>query len=157
MKGTGSMDKPLKLYKLIILYILNRVDFPLTNAQISELVESNLIREESTHNRTFYHITEEGTEIVYYFKSDISPAIQKDINNFLKQKKYELKNEVSVKSDYHRNPNGEYSVKCQVIEQRIPLIELTVTAPTEDEAETIANNWTRKNQELYAYIMSQLL
>ena len=57
----------------------------------------------------------------------------------------------------YRNPNGEYSVKCQVIEQRIPLIELTVTAPTEDEAETIANNWTRKNQELYAYIMSQLL
>ena len=32
------MDKPLKLYKLIILYILNRVDFPLTNAQISEFI-----------------------------------------------------------------------------------------------------------------------
>ena len=107
------MDKPLKLYKLIILYILNRVDFPLTNAQISEfileegyttyfklqqaiseLVEANLIREESTHNRTFFHITEEGTEIVYYFHNDISPAIQQDINAFLKKKKYELKNEV---------------------------------------------------------------
>ncbi len=170
------MDKTLKLYKLIILYILNRVDFPLTNAQISEfildegyttyfklqqaiseLVESNLIREESTHNRTFYHITEEGAEIVYYFRNDISPAIQKDINVFLKQKQYELKNEVSVKSDYYRNSNGEYFVKCQVIEQRIPLIELTVTAPTEAEAETIANNWTKKNQEIYAHIMSQLL
>lgn len=170
------MDKPLKLYKLIILYILNRVDFPLTNAQlsefildegyttyfklqqaISELVESNLIQEESTHNRTFFHITEEGAEIVYYFRNDISPAIQKDINAFLKQKRYELKNEVSVKSDYYRNSNGEYFVKCQVIEQRIPLIELTVTAPTEAEAETIANNWTKKNQEVYAMIMSQLL
>ena len=32
------MDKPLKLYKLIILYILNRVDFPLTNAQLSEFI-----------------------------------------------------------------------------------------------------------------------
>ena len=68
-----------------------------------------------------------------------------------------LKNEVSVKSDYYRNSNGEYFVKCQVIEQRIPLIELTVTAPTEAEAETIANNWTKKNQEIYAHIMSQLL
>ena len=170
------MDKPLKLYKLIILYILNRVDFPLTNAQISEfileegyttyfklqqaiseLVEANLIREESTHNRTFFHITEEGTEIVYYFHNDISPAIQQDINAFLKKKKYELKNEVSVKSDYYWNPNGEYSVKCQVIEQRIPLIDLTVTAPTEAEAETIAHNWTKKNQEIYALIMSKLL
>ena len=73
------------------------------------------------------------------------------------KKKYELKNEVSVKSDYYRNPNGEYSVKCQVIEQRIPLIDLTVTAPTEAEAETIAHNWTKKNQEIYALIMSKLL
>ena len=71
------MDTTFKLYKLIILYILNKVDFPLTNSQISEfildegyttyfklqqaiaeLVESGFIREESTHSRTFYHITE---------------------------------------------------------------------------------------------------
>ncbi len=49
------------------------------------------------------------------------------------------------------------TVRCQVIEQRMPLIDLTVTAPTEAEAETIANNWTKKNQEVYAMIMSQLL
>lgn len=170
------MDTTFKLYKLIILYILNKVDFPLTNSQISEfileegyttyfklqqaiseLVESGFIREESTHSRTFYHITEEGVETIYYFKNDISPAIRKDIQAFLVKKKYELKNEVSVKSDYYRNPNMEYSVRCQVIEQRMPLIDLTVTAPTEAEAETIANNWTKKNQEIYALVMAQLL
>ena len=51
----------------------------------------------------------------------------------------------------------EYSVRCQVIEQRMPLIDLTVTAPTEAEAEMIANNWTKKNQEIYAMVMAQLL
>ena len=96
-------------------------------------------------------------ETIYYFKNDISPAIQKDIHTFLEKKKYELKNEVSVKSDYYRNSNMEYSVRCQVIEQRMPLIDLTVTAPTEAEAETIANNWKKKNQEIYAMIMAQLL
>lgn len=156
--------------------MLNKVDFPLTNAQISEfildegyttyfklqqaiseLIESGFIREESTHSRTFYHLTEEGAETIYFFKNDISPAIQEDINTFLKEKQYELKNEVSVKSDYYRNPNREYSVRCQVIEHGVPLIDLTVTAPTEAEAETIANNWTKKNQEIYAMIMSNLL
>lgn len=170
------MDTSFKLYKLIILYMLNKVDFPLTNAQISEfildegyttyfklqqaiseLIESGFIREESTHSRTFYHLTEEGAETIYFFKNDISPAIQEDINTFLKEKQYELKNEVSVKSDYYRNPNREYSVRCQVIEHGVPLIDLTVTAPTEAEAETIANNWTKKNQEIYAMIMSNLL
>ena len=115
------------------------------------------MHEESTHNRTFYHLTEEGEQTIQYFRNDISAEIQNDIDEFLKAKKYELKNEVSVKSDYYRNSNMEYSVRCQVIEHGFPLIDLTVTAPTEAEAETIANNWNQKNEEIYAMIMASLL
>ena len=32
------MTSTFKLYKLIILYMLNKVDFPLTNSQISEFI-----------------------------------------------------------------------------------------------------------------------
>lgn len=170
------MAEAFKLYKLIILYMLNKVDFPLTNSQISEfildkgytnyfklqqaiseLIESGFIREESTHSRTFYHLTEEGAETIHFFKNDISPAIQEDINTFLSQKKYELKNEVAVKSDYYRNSNMEYSVRCQVIEHDMPLIDLTLTVPTEAEAITVSNNWAKKNEEIYAALMAELL
>ena len=170
------MAKSFTLYKLIILYMLNEVDFPLTNSQISEfildegyttyfklqqalseLLESGFIREESTHHRTFYHLTENGAETIHYFTNDISPAIQHDIDEFLKEKHYELKNEMSVKADYFENSNMEYSVRCQVIEQGLPLIDLTVTAPTESEAATIANNWQKRNQEIYALVMATLL
>ena len=148
--------------------MLNEVDFPLTNSQISEfildegyttyfklqqalseLLESGFIREESTHHRTFYHLTEDGAETIHYFTNDISPAIQHDIDEFLK--------EMSVKADYFENSNMEYSVRCQVIEQGLPLIDLTVTAPTESEAATIANNWQKRNQEIYALVMAKLL
>lgn len=170
------MTEPFTLYKLIILYILNKIDFPLTNAQISEfildkgyttyfklqqalaeLITSGFVREEATHNRTFYHLTEDGAETIIFFKNDISPAILEDIDTFLKEKKYELKNEISVKSDYYKNSNSEYSVRCQVMEHGTALIDLTVTVPTQDEAETIANNWGKKNQEIYANIMANLL
>lgn len=156
--------------------MLNKVDFPLTNSQISEfildkgytnyfklqqaiseLIESGFIREESTHSRTFYHLTEEGAETIHFFKNDISPAIQEDIDTFLSQKKYELKNEVAVKSDYYRNSNMEYSVRCQVIEHDMPLIDLTLTVPTEAEAITVSNNWAKKNEEIYAALMAELL
>ena len=170
------MAESFKLYKLIVLYMLDKVDFPLTNSQvsefildegyttyfklqqaISELAQSGCIREESTHSRTFLHLTEEGEETIHYFKGDISPAIQKDINDFLKDKKYDLKNEVSVKTDYYRTPAGEYAVQCQVLEQNAPLIDLTLTVPSEEEAQTISGNWAKKNQELYALIMEHLL
>lgn len=170
------MAEPFTLYKLIILYMLDKIDFPLTNSQISEfildkgyttyfklqqalteLIATGFVREESTHNRTFYHLTEEGAETILFFRNDISAAIIEDINNFLKEKQYELKNEVSIKSDYYKNANMEYAVRCQVIERGTPLIDLTVTVPTEDEAETISNNWSKKNQEIYAIIMANLL
>ena len=170
------MATSLIVYKLIILYMLDRVDFPLSNSQISEfilnegytnyfklqqvlaeMIDSGFIREESTHSRTFYHLTEEGEQTIKYFKTDLSPEIQADIEEYLREKKYDLKNEVSVKADFYRNANDEYSIRCQVIEHNAPLIDLNVTAPTEAEAETIANNWTQKNEEIYAMIMANLL
>lgn len=170
------MSETFTLYKLIILYMLNKVDFPLTNAQISEFIldkgytnyfklqqalselsEADLLREETSHNRTLYHLTEDGAQSIQYFKNKISKSIQEDIDNFLREKQYDLKNEVAVKADYYRNTAGEYSARCQVLENHEPLIELTLSVPSENEAESIANNWQKKNQEIYAWLMSQLL
>lgn len=156
--------------------MLNKVDFPLTTAQISEfildkgyttffklqstlseMIESDLIVSETTHNRTLYHLTENGKETIHFFKNKISPAIQKDIDDFLKEKEYDLKEEASVKTEYYLNTNHEYDVRCRIVENGFSLIDLKLTVPTETEAETIANNWTRKNQEIYALLLSNLL
>lgn len=170
------MTETFTLYKLIILYMLNKVDFPLTTAQISEfildkgyttffklqstlseMIESDLIVSETNHNRTLYHLTENGKETIHFFKNKISPAIQKDIDDFLKEKEYDLKEEASVKTEYYLNTNHEYDVRCRIVENGFSLIDLKLTVPTETEAETIANNWTRKNQEIYALLLSNLL
>lgn len=170
------MSETFTLYKLIILYMLDKIDFPLTNSQISEfileegyttyftlqqviseMVDADLIREETTRNRTLYHLTEEGRETIHYFKNHISPAIQEDIDQFLAEKNYDLKNEVSAKADYYKNVNSEWSVRFRIIEREVPLIDLTLTVPTEDEAVRMVNNWNRKNQEIYALLMQQLL
>lgn len=170
------MTETFTLYKLIVLYMLSKVDFPLTNAQISdfiltkgyttyfklqqaisELCEAELVREEITHNRTLYHLTDDGRESIQFFKNKISKAIQKDIDTFMKEKKYDLKNETAVKADYYKNTAGEYSVRCQVLEGAEPLIELTLSVPSENEAEIIATNWQKKNQKVYAWLMAELL
>ena len=170
------MAEPITIYKLTILNMLDKVDFPLTTSQISEFIlekeyttyfklqetlaemeHSGLLRVETTHNRTLYHLTDNGLDTIQYFKNKISPAIQRDIDEFLKEKKYDLKEEVSVKSDYYLNTNHEYEVKCQILENGSHLIDMTLTVPTQTEAEAIVNNWNRKNQEIYALLLSQLL
>ena len=170
------MTESFTLYKLIVLYMLEKVDFPLTTSQISEfildkgyttyfklqgtlseMVDSGLLRVESTHNRTLYHITDEGLDTIQYFANKISPAIQEDIDEFLKEKAYYLKEEVAIKSDYYLNTNHEFEVSCQIVENGFNLIDLKLTVPTETEAETIANNWNNHSQELYTLILTKLL
>ena len=170
------MTTVFKLYKLIILYMLNCIDFPLTNTQISdfileqgytdyfklhqtigELVEDRLIRKETTHNRTLYYLTDEGEKTVQLFRNHISPGIREDIQSYLRNRQFELKNENSVRSDYYLNSANEYSVRCQIMEQGLPLIDLTLTVPTKAEASAIANNWSARNEEIYAMVMKTLL
>lgn len=170
------MSESLTLYKLIILYMLNKVNFPLTNAQISsfildqeytnyftlqqvfsELIDSNLARVETTRSSSIYTITEDGENTLNYFENKISDTIKKEIDIFLRENKFDLRNEVSVISDYYKTTNNEYAVRCQVKEKYSDLIDLTITVPTEEQAASIANNWTKESQEVYAYLMKTLM
>lgn len=170
------MSETFTLYKLIVLYMLQKVDFPLTTAQISEfildqgyttyftlqealseMVDSDLIQTETTHNRTLYNLTESGAETVTFFQNKISPAIRDDINQFLKEKEYDLKEEVAVKADFYENTKHEYEVRCQIVEEGYSIIDLKLIVPTKSEAEAIAENWDKKNQEIYTLLMTQLL
>ena len=100
------MAEPFTIYKLTILNMLDKVDFPLTNTQISnffleqdytdyfrvqqvisDLVDADLIRTESTHSNTQYTITAAGKETLEFFKDKISDAIEHDTMAFLEKNK----------------------------------------------------------------------
>ena len=170
------MAETYTLYKLIVLYMLDKVDFPLTTSQISEfildkgytsyfrlqetlseLTDSGLLKVETTHNRTLYHLTENGAETIHFFSNKISPAIRQEIDDFLKEKQYDLKEEVSAKSDYYLNTNHEFEVRCQIMENGYNLIDLKLTVPTEKEARAIAAKWSLQSQEIYTSILTDVL
>ncbi|HIU75267.1 MAG TPA: DUF4364 family protein [Candidatus Pelethocola excrementipullorum] len=170
------MESSLTLYKLIILYMLNKVSFPLTNAQISEFVldagytnyfhlqqaiselsDSNLVTTETIRNTTYYNMTEDGQETLDFFGKEISEDIRNEIDSYLKTNAYEMRNEASTVADYYKTTSQEYEVRCQVKERTGKLIELTLTVPTEDAAKAICYQWPEKSQEIYAYLMKVLL
>ncbi len=164
------------LYKLIVLSMLDRVDFPLTNAQISdfiltkeytnyftlqqvlaELVETGLADVRTVRNSSYYHMTEKGKDTLNFFGNMVSPAIQEDIDHYLKDHAIALRDETSVRAEYYPNSSEEYSVRLRVLEKNSPVIDLTVTVPTESQADSVCANWKKKNQKLYAYLMQELL
>lgn len=169
------LQNPLTLYKLIVLYMLNRVSFPITLAQISEfilekeytnyltlqqviseLTDANMVTTQTANNRTLLTITEEGRETLTYFENRISDTIKEEILEYFKEKEFELRDELSVQSHYYKSTSGEYEAHLIAKERGVNLIELKLSVPDKESASTICNNWQAKNQDIYQYIIKQL-
>ena len=124
------LQDPLTLYKLIVLYMLNRVTFPLTTAQVSdfilgkeytnfltlqqvinELTDAGMIATQSIRNRTHLSITDEGKETLNFFENRIGDTIKQEINTYFQENEFTLRNEVSVLGDYYKSTSGEF-VPC---------------------------------------------
>lgn len=170
------MSELFTLYKLVILYMLNKVDFPLTGSQISsfllekgytdyftlqqafsEIQEAGLVRIETIRNTTQYLLTDSGRETLGYFCDRIPKAIQEDAKQYLQEHKMELRSEVSVTADYYLTTGKEYAVRCRVKEKESDLIDLTLTVPDKDEAAAICRNWKDKCQSVYQFLMTELM
>lgn len=163
------------IYKLIILYFLDRVDFTMTKTQIddfilgreytnyltlqqviSELTDAGLIHVKSIRNRTYLSITEEGKSTLTFFDNRISDSIKEDVVNYLKENKFEMRNDVSILSDYYKSTSGEYEAHLIAKEKGITLLDIKLSVPLPEMAAAICDNWTKKNQEIYQYLTEKL-
>ena len=170
------LTEPLTLYKLMTLYMLKQVKFPLSGSQLSEffldqeytnyftlqqvlgeLKEAHLITAETIRNSSRYQITREGEETLSFFGKKISPAIVEDMDAFLKANKVRLRDEVGVTSEYYKAGSQDYIVHCEVREGRSTLIELNISVPDKEQAEDMCSRWSVSNQEIYSFIMKELM
>lgn len=155
--------------------MLNRVDFPLTKAQIGDfilekeytnfltlqqaigdLIDAGLISAQSIRNRTQLVLTKDGKQTLQFFGNQISSSIKEEIDDYLKENEMILRNEVSILADYYKSTTGEYEAHLVAKDKGINLIDLTISVPLEETAVSICDNWQKKNQEIYQYIIAQL-
>ena len=170
------LAEPMTLYKLMNLYMLHQVNFPLTNAQLSnffldreyttyftlqkalnELLDAGLVKKETMRNSSRYEITKEGEETLEFFGKNISPAIVSDMNEYLKQNRFRMRNEVGLISDFYKSTNQDYIVHCEVREGKAVLVNLDISVPDKEQAEIMCNHWKDRSQEIYAYVMKSLM
>ena len=170
------LAEPMTLYKLMNLYKLHQVNFPLTNAQLSnffldreyttyftlqqalnELLDAGLVKKETMRNSSRYEITKEGEETLEFFGKNISPAIVSDMDEYLKQNRFRMRNEVGLISDFYKSTNQDYIVHCEVREGKAVLVNLDISVPDKEQAEIMCNHWKDRSQEIYAYVMKSLM
>lgn len=163
------------LYKLMTMYTLSRVDFALTNSQITnvfldlgytnyfnvqyalgELVDSGLVHEEAYPDYRYYALTDSGKTSMDALRSSLSSSIRSDIDDYLKKRRLEFREALSSRAEYYRTTDGDWAVRCRVMDHTTALIDMTLTVPNETQAKAVSQEWKEKSQEFYAMVIRKL-
>lgn len=164
------------LYKMIVLYMLNRSDVTLSKSQIYDFILENeyttfltlqevfgemrdqkLVVEKTSRNRTYLELTDEGREALRFFITEINPAIIQQVDEFLKKNRIRLRNESSILADYLKRTSGEYEAHLMAKENGEAIIDLKLAVPTEEMAAFVCDRWQKESQTIYQYLVDRLL
>lgn len=163
--------------KLLLLYLINKMDIPLSNAQISQfaleeelmdyfslqdalhnMVSTGYLDKSQDNNATRYAITDEGLTTLEYFEKQIRADIRNRINKFVAENRKAVKKDYEITANYfYDHANNEFIVKCGIYEDEIMLMEINLSVVTREQAKLICGNWKANVNTLYGNIITELV
>ena len=79
------------------------------------------------------------------------------LEQYLKEHRFRMRNEVGLVADYYKSTNQDYIVHCEIREGKTSLLDLSISVPDREQAESMCGLWEEKSQEIYSCIMKSLL
>jgi hypothetical protein len=160
--------------KLILLFIFDKMEFPLTDESINEmisdnpdwmtymdyrealfqLIESKFIYQSAKGGATCFNITQDGRGALGHFYTKIPASIREQILNFVRENRTKLKRRQEYTWDYFKNADGTYTVVLRILDQAAGdnLLEIKFKTDTRSRAKAISNNWREKASVVYETI-----
>lgn len=172
----SSDNETLAEKKALILYILDKVNKPMSNEALLELVLSIdnmnyfyfqqflldllenkfVINYNNEFGENVYELTNEGKDALSMVK-DLIPGITKfRVDNEFKDNLEEIENNLSITADFIPHSETDYSVKCKIIENNRTLFEITTYAGSREQAKKIADNWNNNATQIYPTLLEIL-
>lgn len=166
--------------KLIILFMMDKMEMPLTENSVIEicsvknnwvnymdcldllyqLSESKLIyKTECKEGEMRYNITFEGRDCLSYFYKKVPLSLRDEITDYSKQNRLSIKQSQEYYANYTDADDGSYLVTMRIYESLImsPLFELKIKAPTRQSAEEACKKWRQSAPNIYESIYEKLV
>ena len=169
------MSSPLAVYKLIILYLLDKTDGEIAMDRLSsfllergyvnfvslmetyaQIEESGLVRSRVSGDRCFYGVTAEGRQTLKLLGGQLSRDIRDQADEFLASEGAVLRNEQAVRADCIPAEGGMYNVVLRVTEGSASIMEIRLQVPDKALAEEICRKWPEKNEQIYNSLIENL-
>lgn len=159
--------------KVLILYILSKLNRDITNDNllnlilsiremnyfyfkqfITDLEANNYIVEYEKNGEVVYQITPKGRETLQ-LTDDLLPGIIKlKVDNIFREKLRELENESSVVAEFVPNNETDFIVKCSIVEHNTTVFQVQISANSREQAKLICDNWKKNSNTIYPNIIN---
>ncbi|WP_123054356.1 DUF4364 family protein [Clostridium sp. JN-1] len=160
--------------KLLLLYIFNKMNFPISNNQITEivlennlinyftlqqylteLVSSNFLKYTNETGSYRYTITIKGEKVLFLFINRISKQKTDTVNEYLDKQIDNIKKKVTVRADYTIE-HDNFIVNLKALKDDSILIDIKLNVPSNKQAKEICENWNKNHLNLYNKIIHLL-
>ncbi|MDF2673608.1 MAG: hypothetical protein K0R09_1873 [Clostridiales bacterium] len=157
--------------KLLLLYIFCKINIPISNSHItqivlennlinyfslqqflSELIESGLISDIRKDRQHMLSITPKGRDALEFFNSRIPEKKREIIDNYIKKNIVRIKNDVEVSADYEQNLDI-YNVSLRLQNDGEPIMELKFSVDSSERAKIICSLWKQDPEAFYGKII----
>lgn len=176
MKLTSD-NETLAENKVLILYILNKIDKPVSNDELLQLVlsiedmnyfyfqqflldllENKYIEtyKENDYSEQIYRLTTAGKQTLELTKDLIPGIIKLKIDSTIKGELQDIEEEVSIISEFTPEDGGGFIVTCKIIENNKTIFEVSTSAASREQAKFISDNWKENAIDIYPNIINLL-
>lgn len=161
--------------KLITLFIIENFKIPVPNSfivdtlmlepfvnyfdlqqQMAELEEEEFVTYYTEDSDKFYSITKKGAQALEFFRVRIPKTVRERLLRAIKIKVKDLKNALSIRADYSKANDIEYTVSLGISEGNFEMFGLSLSVGDELMAKKICAAFKNNPQALYSEFLSVL-
>ncbi len=169
-----SFDEKIDV-KLITLFIIDSFKMPVPNSyivdvlalepfinyfdlqqQIGELEEDEFVTYYIEDNARFYSLAEKGTQALEFFSQRIPKTVRERLLRIIKIKIKDLRNALSIKAEYKKVNDIEYSVSLGISEGNFDMFNVSISVSDELMAKKMCAAFKNDPQTLYSEFLSIL-
>lgn len=163
--------------KLILLYVFEAMDIPITGntiiemctsrntwlsymdctITINQLLESGFIYQSSKEKNSYYNITADGRQCLALFYTRIPASLRAEITEYVKENRMSLRRKQEYYRNYYKNNDGTYTVQLKIVDPVQTTLEIRLNVANRNTAKIVYNKWEDKAAQIYGYLHEELI
>ncbi len=166
--------------KLILLFILEKIEIPLSENSILDICSSRnnwinymeckeillsllevgfIYNIDQNNDEARYNITYEGRNCLSHFYRRIPISLREEITDFTKQNRLYLKRSQEYIADYEKLEDGSYNLKLKIRSpfDSEPMFNIEFRAPSRSSAINAVKLWREKAPSIYENVYESLI